>query len=245
VTATGRDPGLPGLYLEVAGLPGSGKSRLVRSLTAALTERGIDVRLPQAGYSPSVPTPRRLARKAVACARVGACAPLATVRLVRGVRRSGQPGGADLAGRLVQLLVAESAVSRSRPPGVHILDEGVVQSLWSVGLRGDAAPALDALDAPGAWPTADLLVVLAVAPEVAAERLRTRRSRHSRLQGLSDGEALAAIRSGQKRLDELVEWWTTRPGVSGELFVVQGAEEDGDDRDRLVERVVELAERAR
>ena len=62
---------------------------------------------------------------------------------------------------------------------------------------------------------------------------------------MSDDEALAAIRSGQKRLDELVEWWTTRPGVPGELFVVQGAEEDGDDRHRLVERLVELAERAR
>lgn len=242
MTATRRDERLPGLFLEVAGLPGSGKSRLVRSLSAALTERGIPVRQPQARYGPTVPTARRLARKAVACTRVVARAPLPTVRLGRALLRSGQPGVADLAGRLVQLLVAESAVSRSRPAGVHILDEGVVQSSWSVGLRGNAAPVLDAV---GAWPTADLLVVLAVAPEVAADRLRLRRSRHSRLQQLPDDEALAVIRSGQKRLDELVEWWTTRPGVPGELFVVHGAEEDGDDRDRLVERVVELAERAR
>jgi thymidylate kinase len=242
---TAGEPGPPGLTLEVAGLPGSGKSRLVRSLTAALTERGLAVRQPQACYSPTVPTAERLSRKALACARVGTRSPVATARLARALLRSGQPGAGDLAGRMVQLLVAQSAVRRSRPAGVDILDEGVVQSLWSVGLRGDVRPALEALAHPGAWPTADLLVVLAVAPELAAERLRSRRSRHSRLQELPDDELLAATRSGQKRLDELVEWWTTRPGVPGELFVVNGAEEDGDDRHRLAQRVVELAERAR
>lgn len=244
MTAGRRDPRSPGLSLEIAGLPGSGKSRLVRSLTAGLTERGITVRQPQARYDPAVPTPRRLARKAVACGRVTGRAPRPSAHLVRALLRSGQPSVGDLAGRLVQLLVAESAVSRSRPAGVSILDEGIVQSLWSVGLRGDPTPVLDALATPGAWPTADLLVVLSVAPEVAAERLLRRRSRHSRLQQLSADEALVAIRAGQKRLDELVEWWTTRPGVPGDCFVVHGSEEDGDDRGRLVERVVELAERA-
>jgi thymidylate kinase len=128
---------------------------------------------------------------------------------------------------------------------VHILDEGVVQSLWSVGVRGDVDPVQEALQAPGAAPTADVLVLLSVPPEVAAERLLARTSRHSRLQQLAAEDALATIQRGEKLLDRLVQWWTTRPGVPGELFVVRGTEEDGDDRSQLVQRVVELAERAR
>jgi hypothetical protein len=208
-----------------------------------LDERGLPVAQPQRRLYPSVPPALRLSRKAVACLSTGAAAPRHTARLVRALSRSGQDGATGVAGRLVQLLVAETLIRQSaRRQGVSILDEGPLQALWSVGLRGDVSPVLPVLD--GA-PPADLLVVLRVPADVALDRLAVRSSRHSRVQLLPEETRVAEMARGTDLLDDLVEWWSGRPGGAREVCVLSRPEEDSDERDRLVERICRAASQRR
>jgi hypothetical protein len=231
-----------GYTVELAGIPGSGKSRLTRWLTRELGHRGVAVRLPQAPLGPDVPVPLRLSRKAVAAGLAGVADPVGTGRVLGAIVRSGQSGPVDLAARAVQWLVAQHvaarAVSRS---GVSLLDEGVIQALWSVGLRGDVEPVLAAVDTRGLAPPADLLVVAHVSPELALQRLTARRSQHSRTQFLTTTEMSDELRRGVRLLDRLADWWATGPGEPHEVFVVTGTEETSDDRDRLLQHVLAAA----
>ncbi|MBM7808966.1 thymidylate kinase [Geodermatophilus bullaregiensis] len=227
-----------GLGVELAGIPGSGKSRRARALATRLTERGVVVTQPQARFAPSVPTARRVARKVRAVAGAAAGAPVATARLVGGVLRSAQPGPGDLAGRVVQVTVAQRVAARAAgETGVALVDEGLVQALWSIGLRGDVEPVLAALDAGPRRPTADLLVVVRVPPELALDRLAHRSSRHSRTQLLDERERLAELARGARLLDRLVEWWSGRAPGSCEVLTLDGSADDGADHAALVDRI--------
>jgi AAA domain len=232
------------LTVELAGLPGSGKSRLARMLVRGLGERGIPVSQPQAPMGVSVPTARRLARKAAACATTAVSAPRHTTRLAQGVLASGQPSRPDAAARLVQLLVALNvAALPGGTPGVSIVDEGLVQALWSIGLRGDVSGVLGAFDF---WQRelADVLVVLRVPLDVAQARLNARTSQHSRTQLLPESARLAELERGAVLLDELVEWWAGRPPAGRQVCVLSRSEEESDERAQLLDRISALAEKA-
>lgn len=224
------------LSVELVGIPGSGKSRLARTLEQALSAEGLAVDLLRTPLLPPVPTGLRLARKALACGGVAARAPVGSLRLGRAVVRSAQPGPADVAGRLVQVLVGRSLLTRAaRTPGVAVLDEGLLQAIWSTGLRGDVDPLLSAVERQRAIPWPDLLVVVRLAPHLAAARLAGRSSRNSRTQLLEDDDRLAELRRGAELLDRVVTWFVARTACRSEVFVVDGTEEDGNDRSRLIE----------
>jgi hypothetical protein len=224
--------------VELAGVPGSGKSRLANTLAAGLHERGLPVTQPQRSLYTSVPPALRLSRKATVCLSAGAMAPRHTARLARGLSRSGQGGAAGVASRLVQMLVAETLARRSaRRPGVSILDEGLVQALWSVGLRGDVSPVLQLMDGVPPASQADLLVVIRVPAELALDRLSARASRHSRIQLLPEETRVAEMNRGMDLLDELVKWWSSRPGGAREVCLLDQPEETSDQRDQLLDRI--------
>jgi hypothetical protein len=226
------------LTVELVGIPGSGKSRLARTLAASLAQRRIPVAQPSAPFASSVPPGRRLSRKLGACAAAAVASPARATRLTAGLLRSQQPDAADVAARWVQLMLSSTIeLQAGRRPGVSIVDEGLVQSLWSIGLRGDVRPVLAALERDRDQRAADLLVVVSVAPELARARLVARASRHSRTQSLAEDAQLEELRRGTKLLDELVEWWSAWPPSGGEVHVVSGPEEDGGGRERLLERI--------
>jgi thymidylate kinase len=128
-----------------------------------------------------------------------------------------------------------------------VLDEGHVQALWSVGLRGDLTPVLEQLDDLGPAfraRAADLLVVVDVPPEVALARLERRRSRHSRIQHLDRPERLAELRRGADLLDRLAAWWPGRPDVHPEVVRLDGTAGDGTDLGRLAARIAAAASAA-
>ena len=229
------------LTVELVGIPGSGKSRLARTLATSLAERRIPVAQPSTPFASSVPTGRRVIRKLGACAAGTISSPTRTTRLTRGLLRSQQPDLPDVAGRWVQLILsARIEVQAARLPGVSIVDEGLVQSLWSIGLRGDVGPVLAALERDREQPAADLLVVVSVPPALAHSRLVARASRHSRTQLLAEDDQLQELEQGAELLDRLVEWWRAWAGAGREVQVVSGPEEDGDDRDLLRERICRL-----
>jgi hypothetical protein len=155
--------------------------------------------------------------------------------------RSRQPRAADVAGRWVQLILNCAIEARAtRSPGVSIVDEGLVQSLWSIGLRGDVRPVLAALERDRQPPSTDLLVVIDVSPELALSRLLARASQHSRTQLLAEHAQLAELERGAKLIDDLVEWWAACPASRREVHVVSGPEEDGADRAQLLEHICRL-----
>jgi hypothetical protein len=222
------------LSVELVGIPGAGKSHLASSVAAELSARGITVTQPQARLAPSVPAVRRLGRKTVACAATALTAPVTTARVVRGVVRSDQPRPSDVAGRIVQWLVAQDLTGRTAGwAGVSLMDEGLIQALWSIGVRGDVDPVLRVLDGSDRWHAPDLLVVVGVPPDLALSRLAARPSQHSRTQRLAEHARIAELERGAQLLDRLVQWWS----ASRDVLVVDGAADGAANSDLLAQRI--------
>ena len=232
----------PGLTVELAGIPGAGKSRLARTVAAGLAERGVPVIESQAAFGPTVPAGRRLSRKVAAGGAAAVADAATTVRMVRALVRSGQTGPRDIAGRLVQWLVAQHVTAAAgRRAGVGVLDEGVFQCLWSMGLRGDVEPVLHALAGSPRAVLPDVLVVVEVAPEVALARLGARSSRHSRTQHLSETEGLAELRHGEQLLARIVDWATNETPGPLPVLKVAGVADRTLAREQLVDRLCALS----
>lgn len=235
MTGAAGQGGSRGLTVEFAGIPGAGKSRLVEAFAAGLTARGIPVRQPQALLGPATPAGRRLARKALASTAAALDGPGTSARAVRAIARSGQPAAGDVAGRVVQWLVAQRVTADARRRGaVNLVDEGVLQCLWSIGLRGDVEPVLAAL-ASRRVHRPDVVVVVRVPPEVALERLTARSSLHSRTQLLPESERLTELARGHRVLEGLVEWCSSSAAVP--VLDVAGDDDGARDRDVVLDRL--------
>lgn len=198
------------LVVEFCGLPGAGKSYLVREVLASTAGGDIDIRLPTEAIGPDVPGVRRIGRKLRLVTGETLRQPVLSVNTMRGIVGSGQGGVSPISSRWVQWMATQRlmAVARSTP-GVHLFDEGVTQALWSLGLRGDPSTTLAALRRTvGRWEHPDHIVVLDLPIELIDRRLSERASRHSRLQDVTDAETRRAeLAKGKELLERLVDWW--------------------------------------
>lgn len=198
--------------IELFGLPGSGKSRLAAELARAPEGAGLD--RPSSRIAPDIPVsvrvPRKLGLAAAECARhPGRSA--AAARAMLGSQPEGRTSGAR---RWFHWLVTQRLMSSARArPGVHLFDEGVLQALWSVGLRGHARSALDRIAAePARWALPDLVLVVEAPTDELDRRLSARPSRHSRVQEGDDAEARRSeLARGHALADRILAWW-------GEVF---------------------------
>jgi hypothetical protein len=100
---------------------------------------------------------------------------------------------------------------------VHVFDEGVLQALWSLALRGDPSAILRTLgDSTGRWAAPDLVIVVDPPVDLLVGRLRGRSSQHSRLQRSTDDVELhAELVRGRSLMERLVAWWEETSGASG------------------------------
>lgn len=216
--ARGPEPkgdGPPGWVVEMFGLPGSGKSRLADELVRASAELGLRLDRPSARVAPDVPAASRITRKLGLAAGEVARRPARSSAAARAIVRSQRGGLPAGARRWFHWLVMQRLLSSARDtPGAHLFEEGVLQALWSVGLRGDVGQALERVAAvPTDCALPDLVLVIHAPIEVLDRRLSARASRHSRLQKTSDARARRDELGRGLALERRIQgWWTERFG---------------------------------
>src|SRR5690606_13259428 len=114
--------------------------------------------------------------------------PAATLDAGRCAAVSRQESARDAVAWLAQWLAVRRAIARARrEPGPSLIEEGVVQSLWPLGLRARGPSVARFLERTPRWARGDLLVVVEAPADAVLERLAARSSRHSRTQRLSPG----------------------------------------------------------
>jgi hypothetical protein len=168
--------------------------------------------------------------------------PAAAVRVGLAIGRA-ERNAVDVASRSLQWFVTQRVLDRAAGrAGVHVFGEGVLQALWSIGLRGDPDALLELLDAGAApWIRPRVLVVVNAPTDVADARLGARRSSHSRTQALGAAARTAELRRGRELLECLVEWWRAS-SREGEIVEVDNGDDEPRDREvaLLVNRIVTL-----
>jgi predicted kinase len=194
-----------GFVVELCGLPGTGKSTLAGSVRETLTSRGVPCTIVDGPVSAAAPRHRRIARKAAHGAVQAVGHPLRTAAASRWAMASGQESTRDAVAWVAQWLAVHDVLARARTTsGVNLVEEGVVQSLWTLALRARRDPVRQLLDHTPPAVRGDLLVVVEAPVDVVTERLAARSSRHSRTQSLSAGAQADELRRGELLLDRLI-----------------------------------------
>jgi len=163
------------VIIEFVGLPGVGKSTLSRAVATELETRGTKVHEPiykRDTYS----THGRIASKARLACRNLIRDPKITLTTTRNIRQSNQQSLSDLVRVLFNLhyVTGVTTTSQSRA-GVTLLDQGILQARWSVGLRS-TQPIIEAIktaEIPDAL-LPDLVVFVEASDTTIANRLTTR-----------------------------------------------------------------------
>ncbi len=213
------------VVVELCGLPGAGKTTLATTLEAALAARGITCLVADREISAAVPRSQRAMRRMRHAASMAVRRPRSTGRTARQFAAVRNGSARDTAAALVQwLAVSDLAGSARSRPGVHLLEEGLVQTAWTLLLRAEASPAeITARALLDAVPTvcrSDLVLLVDAPVEVAADRLGARRSRHSRTQLLAADQRVTELARGRDLLEAVV---AATPGAVHRLTVLPGA----------------------
>lgn len=191
--------------VELCGLPGSGKSTLAALVREALLDRGVPARIADAEISADVVKPLRVARRAGLALAESTGHPRRTASMGRLVQSIGQESMRDTAAGFVQWLAVQRLIVRARHDhGVHLIEEGPTQTLWTLALRASTNEGARLLDRVDAAPRPDLLVVVDVPHDVVLDRLGRRGSRHSRTQQLAQQAQRTELERGQVLLERLV-----------------------------------------
>lgn len=213
------------LVVELCGLPGSGKTTLARETVARLRSAGRPARVVDRRVSAAVPPLARVSRKAGTVASVLARTPaqaLVDARLLGHL----QSDRRDRLAVPAQWLLARSLVAEAHHDrGTAILEEGLVQALWTAAFQARRpcdGPTLVGL--ASRVPRAHVVVHIDVPADLALSRLRRRTSQHSRVQREDVAWQLALLERGDLLLRELLGAWSAA-GL-GEALVLDGAAHD-------------------
>lgn len=192
------------LVVELVGLPGSGKTAVAQATRATLCARGVPAVVADEPISAAVGRTPRMLRRTSAAVMTALHRPVWTASAAAAIAAVHQPSRRDTASVVAQWLALCHLTSRARDAaGVQLLEEGPLQTLWTLLLRSpDPLPA----GLLSSWPHAariDLVVVLDVPLDVVEARLTGRASKHSRSQQLAPEGLRAELVRGRRLVDDL------------------------------------------
>jgi predicted kinase len=230
----------PAFVAELCGLPGVGKTYLASHVRDRCRALGVRLSIADAMVGAARPMTRRVPRKALLVATEMLSHPVTSARAVGSIQRSRQRRQRDVVSWCVQWLVAQRLLAGARRTGgAHLLDEGPLQALWSIGLRGDVTGLLRAEnDRPFARDVPDLLVVVDAPLETIARRLAARGSRHSRIQQLARSQLCAELATGKELLESLVAWRQSSGGDRVQVAYIRNLDHDSTDQE--IQRIAEV-----
>jgi len=192
------------VIVEFVGLPGAGKSTLSRSVATELKDRGAEVYEPihkRDTYS----TPQRIASKARFVSQSLITTPKTALTTTRSVSQTDQQSLPDYIRVLFNLHYVTSVTTtfRSRA-GVTLLDQGIHQARWSVGLRSTQPidEAIKKVDIPANL-TPDLVVFVEATDATIANRLTNRTDGDTRFTPNSD--AFERARDGYETIKSQIK----------------------------------------
>lgn len=198
------------LVVEFVGLPGVGKSHATRLVAARLAAVGTPARSSALRINQELGRSRRVLYKSGLCAMEALGSPGRAARVGRALIASGQQSRVDVLRLLYNWLFLVGLLRRARTrPVVELLDEGIYQLLWSVGLaggehvmRGLSSTLLEG--PPSAVPMPDVVVVVEAPLALIEARMASRNSRAGRLDRMEGAERQAALVRGAELLNELL-----------------------------------------
>jgi len=200
------------MIVEICGVPGAGKSFLAHALERELRLTPQPISLPLEPVSPRRRPWSRVPRKVLRGVAELIGHPRGSVRVLGAVARSRQGTARDVVARSLNWLVLRAALRQGRATkGIHVLDQGIIQELGSLGYRGKGSMSIDVAD-PGSDRLApDLILVVDVDPRLADRRLAARPGIESRVE-LVEGDREELLGQQATRLQELLETWLQRYG---------------------------------
>lgn len=194
------------LVVEFCGLPGSGKSTAAEHTRIALETRGVPCNIADLDFSAAVSRRRRILRRTLASSRESLRHPLETIESAGVISASGQHAHRDTAAVLAQWLALRDLLERvRRRPGVHLVEEGMLQTVWTMLLRAESDPTDQLWQLVPARSRPDLVLVLDVPVALAERRLTERPSRHSRTQLLPQEQLALELRHGAHLMERIVD----------------------------------------
>ncbi|ELY54560.1 hypothetical protein C491_18199 [Natronococcus amylolyticus DSM 10524] len=190
--------------VEFFGVPGAGKSTIARRLTERLAATGRPVSEPTYELAHGVSSARRYLAKS-GYAATGTCRrPRQALAAARAIAESGQPSPRALVKTTFNWLYVTGVLESRKSGELQVLDQGLVQAAWSVGLgaeRDRTTPlcelAVDALSRAGP----SVVVVVDVAPETVRERLASRADGDTRVSPAGDGHGVSEAFERKDRIE--------------------------------------------
>ena len=192
------------LVVEFCGLPGTGKTTLAAQTCRALESAGVTARIADQPVSAAAPRWVRVRRRGLLALTTVATRPAEAARSARLVADS-DPTPRDGIALLAQLLAVHRLASAARHrEGVSLVEEGLVQTMWSLALRGSTDVVEPMRRRLAAGSGADLVVLVDAPVDQLLHRLEVRQSRHSRTQRLDADARRAELQHGRGLLDQLL-----------------------------------------